>query len=76
MERITDEEIAVLNEARAILKAYSDYNSGSEANEAAVAAVATIAENGIFKFLNWTNAYLHREMTYEQLHNQRQGVTA
>jgi hypothetical protein len=67
---ISDAEIAVLNAARAILERIAnEHGFTSKSGLVRAATHAEVAENALFKFLNVTNAFTGREMTYEQLHN-------
>ena len=69
---ITDGEIAVLNAARAILTSHAKhatYPYPEKRDLIRSALAAEHAEHAIFEYLNVTNSYLFRGMTYAQLHN-------
>lgn len=67
---LTDVDITILNAARGILNEQAKSSLDATKSQVRAAVVAEHAEDAIFKFLNTANAYLHREMTYEQIHNQ------
>ena len=75
-DTLTDVEITILNAARGILREQSKHAYDATPSEVRTAVEAEKAEYAIFQFLSVTNAYMHREMSYEQLHNATQPVPA
>jgi len=65
---LSTHEITILNAARAILRDRAHTTHNDTVSEVRCAVQAETAENAVFTFLNWTNAYLGVDMTYEQLH--------
>jgi rubrerythrin len=85
-EILSDDDVALLNEARTLLKALGTRASRASwdapsrpdgavatgADYGRVHALADSAEDAIFTVLNWTNSHHVRSLNEQQLHNRQE----